>query len=377
MNNNRIINVGVLGATGAVGQRFIQLLEKHQWFRVVAVGASSNSVGKLYRDAVHWLLPTDIPVEIGQLKVVGCDDPSHQAFASCQIVFSALDSNVATEIEEKFRVAGKAVFSNSKNHRYDSDVPIMVCSVNPEHSEVILKQKAYQQNKGFIITNPNCSTTGIVVALKPIANQFGLHEVVAFTMQSISGAGYPGVPSLDISNIFYFFIVGNVVPFIGEEEEKIEIETKKILGGLDCNNVKSEYFSNYPVMVSAHTNRVPVVEGHTICLSIKLKQSATIQQVKDCLENYYPKELQSLQLPTFNGNPIVVLEQNNRPQPKLDVNKGNGLKVSVGRIRDGSTSPGESSFDLRMTLLVHNTVLGAAGSSIQNAEYCIAKGYIQ
>ncbi|GAM21640.1 hypothetical protein SAMD00019534_048150 [Acytostelium subglobosum LB1] len=368
MDNNRTkVNVAVVGATGTVGQRFIQQLENHPYFKVHALGASANSAGKLYGEVVHWLLPTPIPAAVASMRVLDCANITQQGFAECKIVFSALDSSVATEIESKFREAGKAVLSNSKNHRYDSDVPILVCSVNAPHAEVITHQPSYKVNGGFIITNPNCSTTGIVVALQPIAQAFGLHEVVAFTMQSVSGAGYPGVPSLDI--------LGNVVPYIGEEEEKIEIETKKILGTLNVND-SSKYFHNNPLMISAHTNRVPVSEGHTICLSIKLKQAATVQQVKDALRNYRPKELETLQLPSVKGNPIVVLEENNRPQPKLDVERGNGYTVTVGRVRSGCGEASECSFDLRLTLLVHNTVLGAAGSSIQNAEYCHAKGYI-
>eukprot|EP01133_Synstelium_polycarpum_P003644 gene3644-4184_t len=356
MESPNKINVAILGATGTVGQRFIQLLADHPVFRVAALGASSNSAGKIYSDAVHWLLPTLIPADIASMK-----------YQRCSVVFSALDSNVATEIESRFRESGKAVFSNAKNHRYDDDVPILVASVNPEHAAIIARQQQNENNKGgYIITNPNCSTTGIVVALKPIHLAYGIDEVVAFTMQSVSGAGYPGVPSLDI--------LGNVIPYIGDEEEKIEIETKKILGSL-CE--KQHSFVDDTMMVSAHTNRVGVVEGHTICLSIKLKKSPeSIQEVKDVLKSYYPKELNGLVMPSMRGPPIAVLEECNRPQPKLDVTRDNGFTVSVGRVRGGSTTASGSSFDLRLTLLVHNTVLGAAGSSIQNAEYCYAKGLI-
>ncbi|EGG18960.1 aspartate semialdehyde dehydrogenase [Cavenderia fasciculata] len=372
MNNCTKIKVGVLGATGTVGQRFIQLLENHQHFKVAVLGASANSKDKIYKDAVHWLLATPIPSDIANMKVHACDDI--EAFNDCLIIFSALDASVATNLEKTFRIKGKAVFSNAKSHRYDSDVPIVVSSVNSDHIRCVQDQKKMYQG-GFIVTNPNCSTTGVVVALKPIVATFGIKEVIVFTMQSVSGAGYPGVPSLDI--------LGNVIPYIGEEEEKIEIETKKILGELSSSDGEqpssSLKFNDHPMFVSAHTNRVPVSEGHTICLSIKLGREATVEEVSNVLKGYHkltPPENCKLLISEPPLHVIDYPQTPNRPQPKLDLERGRGLTVTVGRIRGGSYQGG-GSFDIRLTLLVHNTVLGAAGSSIQNAETCFKFGYIQ
>eukprot|EP01132_Coremiostelium_polycephalum_P001984 gene1984-2441_t len=363
------IGVIILGATGAVGQRFLQQIENHSLFKVIGLAASQNSSGKKYGDVVHWLLPTPIPESVKSMVVMVCNDELYNSeqFKRCSVVFSALDSSVATEIENQCRDRGKAVFSNSKNHRYDTDVPICAPNVNPEHMDIVTMQESFRKSGGFIVTNPNCSTTGVVVVLKPLLEKYGLEEVVVFTMQSISGAGYPGVPSLDI--------LGNVVPFISDEEEKIEIETKKILGSIGTNSSSITKFQPLDQLkISAHTNRVAVSEGHTICLSIKLKQQpSSIDDIKNTFESFNNNNKSS-----GSFIPIHIFDQDfkNRPQPKLDVEKGNGYTVSVGRIRGGACSS-DSSFNLRLTLLVHNTVLGAAGGSILNAETCFKKGLIK
>jgi len=363
------IPVGVLGATGAVGQRFIQQLAAHPWFIIQALGASEKSAGRSYGDAVKWLLSTKIPEAVKEMKVCVCDPTlPGSPFEGCRLVFSALDSSVAGPIEDLFAQHGFAVFSNSKNHRYDEDVPIIVPEVNPHHFDIIdHQQKRRKLNGGFIVTNPNCSTTGLIVALKPIEDSFGIEEAVVFTMQAVSGAGYPGVASMDI--------IDNVVPFIDGEEEKIEKETKKILGKVESDGTGKK-FTPLAVRISAHTNRVCVLDGHTICVSLKLKKKASPSQVKEALQNY-TSEAQKLGLPSAPPSPIHVFEEKDRPQPRLDRELGNGYVVSVGRVRAGHYSEDDgSSFDIRLVCLVHNTVLGAAGGAVINAELASAKGYL-
>jgi aspartate-semialdehyde dehydrogenase len=368
------VRVGILGATGAVGQRFIQQLENHPWFELHALGASERSAGRNYESAVRWLLSTPIPDAVRDMQVWPCDlSTQGTPFTACRVVFSALDSSVAGPVEEAFAQYGIAVFSNSKNHRYDPDVPILVPEVNPPHLDIIpFQQKQRNIKGGFIITNPNCSTTGLVVALKPIDDAFGIEEAVVFTMQAVSGAGYPGVASLDI--------LDNVIPFIDGEEDKIEKETRKILGTVESNTSGADtakHFKNLPIRISAHTNRVPVLDGHTQCVSLRLKKKATPDEVKAVLQNY-TSEAQSLKLPSAPKVAIKVLEERDRPQPRIDRERERGYTVSVGRVRGGCCSDEEprSSFDIRLVLLVHNTVLGAAGGAIINCELAKAKGYL-
>jgi len=368
------VPVGILGATGAVGQRFIQQLTDHPWFEIHALGASERSTGRAYESAVRWLLSTPIPESVKQQKIWPCD-PSIDGspFASCKLVFSALDSSVAGPVELAFAKHGVAVFSNSKNHRYEPDVPIIIPYVNSNHFEIIKYQQKHRDfGRGFIITNPNCSTTGLVVVLKPIEDAFGIEEVVVFTMQAVSGAGYPGVASMDI--------LDNVVPFIDGEEDKIEKETRKILGKIETvgsDGGMTQHFAPLPLLISAHTNRVCVLDGHTICVSLRLKKKATPEDVINILKQFN-SDAQRINLPSAPNFPIKVLEEKDRPQPRLDREAARGYSVSVGRVRSGHmTSDGVgSSFDIRLVCLVHNTVLGAAGGALINAELAKAVGYV-
>ncbi|KAI8906737.1 semialdehyde dehydrogenase [Gorgonomyces haynaldii] len=353
------IPVGVLGATGTVGQRFIQLLETHPLFYVHAVGASERSSGKTYEEATNWKMTTPIPEKQRSLIVQECN-PAY--FEGCKIIFSGLDASVAGDVEMEFLLKDFVVFSNAKNHRMNPLVPLMVPLVNPDHFDIIPHQrKHFKLNKGFLVTNANCSTTGLVVALKALEDKFGpLAKINVVTMQAISGAGYPGVPSLDI--------LGNVVPFISGEEEKIEIEVKKILSKL--NNDQTGFVEDNEIRVSASCNRVPVIDGHTESVFVEFRDKrVTPEEAKQCFEGY---SCEATQLKTFSApqQSIIVLEQKDRPQPRLDLMLGNGNAVAVGRIRKCNI------FDLKFTLLCHNTILGAAGSSIMNAEIAVARGII-
>jgi aspartate-semialdehyde dehydrogenase len=303
------------------------------------------------------------------MQVWPCDVTTESTpFKECRVVFSALDSSVAGPIEEAFAQYGIAVFSNSKNHRYDTDVPIIIPAVNASHLDIVrFQQQQRKFSSGFIVTNANCSTTGLVVALKPIEDAFGIEEAVVFTMQAVSGAGYPGVASMDI--------LDNVVPFIDGEEEKLEKETRKILGKVEKEG-GTEKFAPLQVRMSAHTNRVPVLDGHTMCVSLKLRNKATPEQIQTALQNFSP-ETNSLHLPSAPKQTLKLLQERDRPQPRLDRELGKGYTVSVGRVRGGASSdPNMCSFDIRLVCLVHNTVLGAAGGAVLNAELAKAKGFL-
>eukprot|EP00842_Homolaphlyctis_polyrhiza_P005486 jgi/Hompol1/5939/HPOL_004749-RA len=372
------IPVGVLGATGTVGQRFIQLLEKHPQLRVHAVGASERSAGKAYGQVTNWKLDTAMPADVAQLVVRECEPGQ---FAGCRVIFSGLDSSVAGTVELAFLKADFAVFSNAKNHRMDPTVPLIVPLVNASHFDAVpLQRKRLGLQRGFLVTNANCATTGLVAALKPLVDAFGpLSRVVMVTMQAISGAGYPGVPSLDI--------LGNVVPYISGEEEKVEEETGKILGSLQVqeqsqSGEQAEYaiVSSAQPRVSASCNRVAVVDGHSASVHIEFaaQPAPSPDQVVAVLRAYNPVYVQTSAntnglpkiLPSAPAQAIVVTDAHDRPQPRLDVNTGNGFSVVVGRVR---TCP---VFDIKFALLSHNTVIGAAGSSILNAEIAIARGLI-
>ncbi|KAH6590275.1 hypothetical protein BASA50_009535 [Batrachochytrium salamandrivorans] len=356
------IPVGILGATGTVGQRFIQLLETHPLLVVAAVGASGRSAGKLYKECTAWKLDTPIPPATGMLVVQTCD-PACFTAAHCQIIFSGLDAAVAGDIELAFLKAEFAVFSNAKNHRMNACVPIIVPLVNPNHFDIIPHQRSlYSLNRGFLVTNANCSTTGLVVALKPLQDAFGpLSRVVVTTMQAISGGGYPGVPSLDI--------LGNVVPYISGEEEKMEEEALKILGTLGDSN--TSFCSALGMRLSASCNRVAVVDGHTesVFVEFQRRPAPTMEQIENALTNYI-SEPQKLSVHSAPERAVVITHIADRPQPRLDVRAGNGNAVVIGRIRPCSI------FDVKFTLLSHNTILGAAGSSIMNAEIAVARGMI-
>lgn len=329
------IPVVILGATGAVGQRFVSLLSDHPWFEIVDLMASEKSAGLSYSQAVNWKISADIPALAAALKIKVCDPKQTIA----KIAFSGLDSGVAGEIEEEFARAGLVVISNSKNHRLDADVPLLIPEVNSEHLSLIDKQKARWGSSGFIVTNPNCTTVGLAMVLKPLHDAFKIKNVVVTTMQALSGAGYPGVPSLDV--------IDNIIPYIGDEEEKVETEPLKILS------------ANFNI--SASCNRVGVRDGHTEAVTIEFETKPTVEQVTEILTNFSSVP-QELNLPSAPRHPIVVRTEADRPQTNLDRMEGNGMSVVVGRIRTSRV------FDISLTLLVHNTIRGAAGAAILNAE---------
>jgi aspartate-semialdehyde dehydrogenase len=348
--NGRKFKAGVLGATGLVGQRLVSLLANHPWFELTEVAASERSATKRYADAVRWHLDVPIPEGARDLTVRTLV-PS----LDCDFVFSGLDSSVAGPAEEEFARAGYPVVSNSKNHRMAADVPLLIPEVNAAHLDaILLQQKNRGYTSGFIVTNPNCSTAGLVLVLKPLADAFGLEKIFVVTMQAISGAGYPGVASMDIQ--------GNVIPFISGEEEKMESEPQKLLGKWD-----GKRFIDAGVALSAHCNRVPVIEGHTACVSLSLKKVASLNEVREALSNF-EVDAALAALPSAIRHPVVVLDDEARPQPRRDVNAGNGMAAVVGRVRECPI------LDVKLTLLSHNLVRGAAGAALLNAELLAARG---
>jgi aspartate-semialdehyde dehydrogenase len=355
------IPVAILGATGSVGQRFVQLLEGHPWFEIREVVASERSAGRPYAEAADWKLDTPLPAEAGGLEVLPLD-----AELESTLVFSSLDSSVAGETEEIHASRGCAVLSNSKNHRMDADVPLLIPEVNCEHLDAIESQRKRRGGTGYIVTNPNCSTIGLAMALAPIERQHGIDRVHAFTMQAISGAGYAGVTS--------WTILDNVVPWISGEEEKVETEPRKILGRWNGNG-----FEDAPIVISAHTNRVPVIDGHTICVSLALRNHENLRQsfpiekliedVRAAMDGFHG-EPQRLELPSAPKKPIHLLDEEDRPQPRLDRDREAGMAVSIGRLRPCPL------LDVRFVALVHNTIRGAAGAAILNAELLKARGLL-
>ena len=349
-NNGKKWKAGVLGATGIVGQRLVKMLAGHPWFDLTEVAASERSSGKRYAEAMRWHQDGPIPAEAAKLIVKNL-----QPTLDCDFVFSALDSSIAGEAEEAFARAGYPVVSNSKNHRMDADVPLLIPEVNAAHLDAISQQRKNRgYDNGFIVTNPNCSTAGLALVLKPLADAFGLEKVFVVTLQALSGAGYPGVASLDI--------VGNVVPHIGGEEDKLETEPQKILGKWD-----GQGFADAGFAVSAHCNRVHVMDGHLECVSLGLRKSATLDEVRAVLRDFQvDSELASL--PSAVHHPIVVVDEEDRPQPRRDVHAGNGMAAVVGRVRKCPM------LDVKLTLLSHNLVRGAAGAALLNAELLAARG---
>ncbi|HEY8713897.1 MAG TPA: aspartate-semialdehyde dehydrogenase [Candidatus Acidoferrum sp.] len=344
---------GVLGATGLVGQRIVKILSTHPWFELTEVAASERSSGKRYADAVRWHLDGPIPAAAGDLVVKGLETT-----LDCDFVFSALDSSVAGEAEENFARAGYPVVSNSKNHRMDSYVPLLIPEVNAAHLEAIpLQQQKCGYGSGFIVTNPNCSTAGLVLVLKPLADAFGLEKIFVVTLQAVSGAGYPGVATMDIH--------GNVIPFISGEEEKMETEPQKLLGKWD-----GARFVNAGLGLTAHCNRVAVLDGHLECVSLGLKKIASLYEVQEALRTFAVDEVLAA-LPSALRHPIVVLNEENRPQPRRDVYAGGGMAAVVGRIRECPL------LDVKLTLLSHNLVRGAAGAAVMNAELLAARGFLK
>lgn len=345
------IPVGVLGATGAVGQKFVTLLENHPWFELTELAASGRSAGKSYQDVTTWRQYKPIPERLKATIVKPCEPT-----LDCRVVFSGLDSSVAGEIEENFARAGYTVLSNSKNHRMDSDVPLLVPEVNPEHLGLISVQRKNRGWSGAIVTNPNCSVIGLVMALAPIHRAFGVKRVIVATMQALSGAGYPGPSAIDM--------LGNVIPYIGgNEEEKVETEPLKIMGSLDGDHIR---FAD--CRISAHTNRVFVEDGHMECVSLEFERKASPDEVARVLSAFTSLP-QELKLPFAPERPVIVTDEPDRPQPRLDRDAGDGMSAVVGRIRECPV------FDIRFVVLSHNTIRGAAGAAILNAELMKVQGY--
>jgi aspartate-semialdehyde dehydrogenase len=352
------IPVAVLGATGSVGQRLVQLLENHPWFVLHEVVASERSSGRPYAEAADWKLSTPLPDQAGGLEVKALDDELEST-----LIFSSLDSSVAGEAEELHASRGAAVVSNSKNHRMAPDVPLLIPEINCEHLDALEKQKKRRGGRGYIVTNPNCSTIGLAMAIAPIERVHGIEKLHAFTMQAISGGGYSGVTS--------WAILDNVIPYISGEEDKVETEPRKILG-----RWTDEGFEDAEISISAHTNRVPVLDGHTVCVSLRLRNSERLRNsfsIDRLIEDIrsamieFRGEPQRLALPSAPERPIRIMEESDRPQPRLDRDAENGMTVSVGRIRPCPV------LDIRLVSLVHNTIRGAAGAAILNGEVLKAR----
>lgn len=340
--------IGILGATGMVGQRFIQLLENHPWFEVTWLAASDRSSGKRYGDAVRWKLDTQLPERIANMPV----SPAEPEGAP-KVIFAALDTDIARELEPKFAAAGCAVISNSSAFRMHPNVPLVIPEVNAEHLHLIEEQSWRKDSGGYIVTNPNCSAIGLVLALRPLEERFGIEAIFVTTMQAVSGAGYPGVASLDI--------LGNVVPYIKNEEEKMEEETLKLLGRFEGHAVKP-----LNARMSAHCNRVAVEDGHTESVSIKLRTKATREEILAAWAEFAP--LRGQALPTAPAQPVEWVDAPDRPQPRLDRMRGNGMASTVGRLRPCGL------LDWKFTVLSHNTIRGAAGAALLNAELLVSLG---
>lgn len=346
------IDVAILGATGSVGQRFVQLLENHPWFQVAELVASERSAGKSYAEACDWRISDAPPEAPARLKVQHHEEP-----VKSPLVFSSLPGGLAREVETQLASEGKRVFSNARDNRMEADVPLMIPEVNADHAAAVRFQ---QQNRGwgdgFVVANPNCSTIHMVMALKPIWDAAGIEQVLVTTMQATSGAGYPGVASLDL--------IDNVVPYIGGEEEKMEMETRKLLGSWNGST-----FANADLAISAQCNRVPVRDGHTETVNLKLGRPAEPEEIVEIL-NSYRGEPQQLDLPSAPKHPVIVRTQADRPQPNLDRNVEHGMASVVGRVRRCPI------LGIKFVVLGHNTIRGAAGASILNAELFHAKGML-
>jgi aspartate-semialdehyde dehydrogenase len=348
------IPVAVLGATGSVGQRFIQLLDKHPMFEVVALTGSERRGGQTYQETCHWILTDPMPDWARNMTIL----PSNPEHTNARLAFSALPADVARDVEPIFAQAGVTVCSNASAYRAAADVPLLLPEVNPEHAALINIQRQSRGWTGALTTNPNCTSTGLTVALKAIQDAFGLKRVFAVSLQAVSGAGYPGVPSLDI--------IDNVIPYIGgSEEAKMEWEPRKMLGKLENNEVSLADFT-----ISAHTNRVPVSDGHLVCISIELANHAPLEKMAEALKDYQAPP-SSRNLPS-TPRPVIELRlENDRPQPRLDRMSGGGMTTVVGRLRP------DPLFHYKLIVLSHNTIRGAAGGSLYNAELLVDGGYIQ
>ncbi len=339
-----------------VGQRFIQLLNNHPWFEIAWLAASDRSAGKTYGEACKWKLDTPLPARIAAMTVMPNTPEGTPAGELPKIIFSSVDADIARELEPKFAAAGCAVISNSSAFRMAEDVPLVVPEVNADHLALIERQGTRKSSSGYIVTNPNCSAIGLVMALKPLEERFGIESLFVSTMQAVSGAGYPGVPSLDI--------LGNVVPFIKNEEEKLEEEVGKLLGEFAGDKI-----ALLDAKVSAHCNRVPVEDGHTECVSIKLKKKATHEQILAAWAEFAP--LSGQKLPSAPDQPVEYDASPDRPQPRLDRMRGRGMAATVGRLRECGL------LDWKFVVLSHNTIRGAAGAAILNAEVLARLGKLE
>lgn len=348
------MKVGILGATGAVGQKFIRLLQNHPWFEIAALGASARSAGKKYKDATNWIENVSLPTTVAEMIVLSC---APEAMHGVDFVFSGLDSSVAFEIEGNFAKAGIPVISNAKNFRQHANVPLLVPEVNPDHIELIKTQTFSEDGSGWIVTNPNCVAVPLSLALRPIYDAFGIEAMIITTMQAISGAGYPGVPSLDI--------LGNVVPFISGEEDKIAPETQKLLGTLHQGTIT---VPDYPV--EATCTRVPTLNGHMASVTVKLsKKPSNIEAVKEAVRSF-KNPIADLDLPFAPKDVIMLHEEERFPQPRLHADHQNGMQLHMGRLRKAEV------FDISFVCMAHNTIRGAAGGAILNAELLVKKGFL-
>jgi aspartate-semialdehyde dehydrogenase len=344
------IDVGILGATGMVGQHFIKFLDGNPWFNLAWLGASERSAGKHYTEAAKWHLGGVTPESAAKLKVEEAKPGN-----APKLVFSAMDASVATEIEQAFASAGHIVVSNSRNHRMDRDVPLLVPEINPDHLKLIPKQRETRGWPGAIVTNPNCSTIALTMGLAPL-KQYGITKILVSTLQAVSGAGYPGVPSMDI--------LGNVIPFIGSEEEKMQQETQKILG-----DFAGDHVAPLAAKVSAHCNRVAVVDGHLVTISVALSSQPTEADLRNAFETYKSVP-QERNLPSAPARPVQYMPEADRPQPRKDAERDRGMACFVGRLRPCPV------FDWKFVALAHNTIRGAAGAAVLNAELLKSEGLL-
>ncbi len=349
MTEKRKRRVGILGATGTVGQRLIHMLRDHPDFEVTALAASDRSEGKRFIEVCNWKLPYEMPESVKEIRVYPCKPP-----LDCDVVIASLPSDIALESEAAFAAAGYPVISNSSAFRMHEDVPLVVPEINPDHLDLIPAQRKNRGfDRGYLVTNPNCTTIGLVMALAPLDQAFGLEGVMMTSMQAISGAGYPGVASMDI--------IDNVMPYIGGEEEKCEEEPQKIMGRIAGARIEVA-----PFKVSAQCNRVPVQDGHLESVRVKLRSPATIDDVREALSGFrgLPQELKLYSAPE---RPLIVREEKDRPQTRLDRDAEKGMATVVGRIGK------DTIFDFKFTLVSHNTIRGAAGAALLNAELLVAK----
>ena len=345
------LEVGILGATGMVGQRLVSLLENHPWFELTWLAASERSAGKKYSEACNWRLREPLPERVRGLPVEEC-----KPGRAPQLLFSSLDSSVAGDVEKDFALAGHAVVSNSSNYRMDPDVPLLIPEVNPDHLALVRVQRKERGWGGMIVTNPNCTAVGLVMSLAPLEKKFGLEKVMMTSLQAVSGAGYPGVPTLDI--------LGNVIPFISGEEEKVEREAHKLLGRLTDGRVQAAEFA-----LSAQCNRVLVEDGHTESISVSLRSKATVEDLLEAWRNFRALP-QERRLPSAPERPIVVRSERDRPQPKFDAQTEGGMATVIGRVRPCPV------LHFKYIALSHNTIRGAAGAALLNAELMKSEGYL-